>query len=113
MDTNNKNNLIGGIRKWPAEKKRIFSIALALFITFLIIIFNAGMNLLWKDETKVVKNNPLNSLQESFSKVVEQASPTLEQVFSATQEMATQTQAIIDQINAAPSSFSTTSNIVE
>ncbi|MFH1454767.1 MAG: hypothetical protein ABIF22_00340 [bacterium] len=110
-------------RKWPVEKKRMFSIVLAIFFTFLIIIFNSGINLIWKDETQNItfsKNGPINSIQKSFSEILNKAKPMLEQVFSSSTEassiMSGQTEGtgeIIDQTNSTSSSFSTTSNVVE
>lgn len=94
------------------EKKRIFSISLAIFFTILILIFNYSLNLIWKEEKNNIriydKNSPINTIQESFSKIFSNAKPVLEQVFSSSTK-----DKIIDQINLASSSFSTISNIVE
>ena len=112
------NNLISRIRKWPIEKKRIFSILVAVFLTILIIVLNSALNIIWKDETKNIplnnKNSPINTIQESFSKIFSEAKPILDQAFgSSTSGQLNQTGEIIDQINSTSSSFSTTSNIVE
>ena len=96
---------IDKIRKWPAKKKRIFSISLAIFLTFLILILNSAINLIWKDEVKV-KDNSLYSLKESISEIVNQSKPLIDQTISSSTE-------IIDQINSASSSTSTSTNIVE
>lgn len=105
------------IRKWPIEKKRIFSISIAIFFTILVIILNSGINIIWKDETKNTafdKNNPINLLQDSISKIYNEAKPVLDQVFgSSTNDSSSQTDKIVDQTNSTSSSFSTTSNIVE
>jgi hypothetical protein len=111
-------SVINRIKKWSIKKKRIFTISVALFLTILIIFLNSVINSLWKDETKdnnfSGKNNPITSIKESFEKMFEQAKPILEQAFSSsTQNIATETEKIIDQNNSTSSSFSTTSNIVE
>ncbi len=96
------------IKEWSVRKKKIFSITLAVFFTVLIIILNSGINLIWKDETQnrnSAANNPINSIEESFSKIFNQIKPVLDQTFSGST-----TEKIIDQINSASSSFSTTSN---
>ena len=97
------------IKSWPIEKKRIFSILLAVFLTILIIVLNSGINLLWKDEVqnKVFnKNSPVNSIKESFSQIFSDVGSVTEQISSSTAQL-------IDQIKSASSSFSTSSNIVE
>ena len=91
------------IRKWPIEKKRIFSISVAVFLTILIIVLNSAINIIWKDD--VPKNNyvqkeAINSIKESFSDILNTAAPALEQVFGSTTE-------IIDQIKLASTSSST------
>lgn len=99
------------IRKWSIEKKRIFAISTALFITILVIFLNSIINTVWPDNSKKVnlagKNNPITSLQESFSKIFDEAQPILEKAFGSS------TQQLIDQDISTSSSFSTTSNIVE
>ena len=113
-------NWLNKIRKWPIEKKRIFSISVAVFLTIIIIILNYGLNLVWRDESNNIvdtQNNPIDTIQDSLSKIVDQAKPILDQAFSSsTQEMttqATQTDEIIDQINSTSSSFGTTSDVVQ
>ncbi|MFA5651852.1 MAG: hypothetical protein WC933_00615 [Candidatus Paceibacterota bacterium] len=94
------------IKGWPIEKKRIFSILLAVFLTILIIVLNSGINLLWKDEAqnKVFnKNSPINSIKESFSQIFGDVESIAKQVSSSTAQL-------IDQIKSASSSFSTSSN---
>lgn len=99
-----------GVRKWPLERKRVFSISVAIFLTILIIILNSVINLVWKDEPKDIiytKNNPVDTVQESLSKFFNEAKPILDQAFSSSSQYK-----IIDQINSTSSSFSTTSNVV-
>ncbi len=80
------NNFINRIREWPIEKKRTFSIVLAIFLTLLIIILNFSINFVWKDETKenilINSNSPINSLQQSFSKIWNEAQPAFNNIFS-------------------------------
>lgn len=109
------NNIINRIRKWPIERKRIFSVLLAVFLTVLIIIFNFSFNSIWKDNTKntFINNNSINKIQKSFSEIIDESTPILEQIFStSSQETITETDKIIDQINSASSSLSTSSNVV-
>lgn len=106
------------IKKWPIEKKRIFSISVAIFLTILIIILNSALNLIWKEEVPrnklLDKNSPINTMQESFSRIFEEAKPALEQIFGTSSDnIGEQGAEIVDQINTATTSFSTTSNIVE
>ncbi len=109
-------NIIRKIRRWPTEKRRIFSILLAIFLTIFIIILNSGINLIWKDDAKnndFMKNNAINSIQESLSGIINEAKPAFDNIFgSSTNKSATGTEEIIDQSNATSSSFSTTSNVV-
>ena len=91
---------------------------MAVFLTILIIILNSGLNLIWKDDTKNIntynKNNPINTIQESFSQIYNEAKPALDQIFgSSTQNTATETEQIIDQTNSTPSSLSTSSDMVK
>ena len=111
-------NFLSEIKKWPIEKKRIFSISVAVFLTILIIILNSALNLIWKEEVPrnklLDKNGPINTMQESFSKIFEEAKPALEQIFgTSTDSISGQGGEIVDQINTATTSFSTTSNVVE
>jgi len=103
------NNLIDKIRKWPIEKKRLLSLSLAIFFTVLIIVLNSGLNLIWKSNIKTVnyeQEKAINAMQESFSQIFKTAQPAIERAISSSTE-------IIDQINSASSSFSTTSSVVE
>ena len=104
------------IKRWPFGKKRIFSIFSAIFLTILIIIFNQSINSIWKNDasSEIVKNNQINSIQESLSQIISQATPILDQAFgSSTEDMATQTANSIDQINSTTSSSTATSSVVE
>jgi predicted PurR-regulated permease PerM len=106
------------IKKWSIKKKRIFAISIALFLTILVIVLNSVINSLWKDEARKNnfsdKNNPITSIKELFTKIINEAKPILGQVFgSSTQDKSSGTSQIIDQNNSTSSSFSTTSNIVE
>jgi predicted PurR-regulated permease PerM len=111
--------LLAKIKKWPQEKKRIFSISLAIFVTILVIVLNSAINIIWKDDAKIIKpkNDSLNSLQQSISQIVNEVQPVFDRVFSTTssttQNITTKTEEIIEQNNSTSSSFSTTSNIVE
>jgi predicted PurR-regulated permease PerM len=111
-------NLLSKIKKWPIERKRTLAISLALFLTIIVIVINSLINSIWPDNSKKANlsgnNNPLKSLEESFSKIFEQAKPILDRAFSSsTQNTATDTSLIIDQNNSTSSSLSTSSNIVE
>ena len=104
-------DLINKIKKWPIEKKRIFSISVALFFTILIIILGFNVSSVWKDEatnTNLNKDNLINSIQKSISEIFDKAKPILDQAFSSS----TQKEEETGQINSISSSFSTTSNIV-
>jgi predicted PurR-regulated permease PerM len=111
------NNLISKIRKWPIEKKRIFSISLALFFTVLVIILNFVLNMMWKAEEPSNRlsdeNSSISDIQESFSKIFQEAKPALDQIFSSSTDTIPQSpREIIDQINSTSTSFSTTSDVV-
>ena len=108
------------IRKWPIKKKRIFSVSFAIFFTILIIILNYNINLTWKNEPNnhiYDKNSPISTIQESLSKIFDQAKPALDQIFGTSTGnlsiSSTSTENAIDQINSTSSSFDTSSNIVE
>lgn len=101
-------NFIKGIKSWPIEKKRIFSVSVALILTILIIVLNSGINLLWGDKkTNNIsdKNNPVNTLSESFSKIFNDFQ-------SVTKQISSSTTIIMDQINSTSSSLSTGTNVV-
>ena len=113
-------NLIKKIRSWPIEKKRIFSLSLAVFLTVIVIIFNSAIGLIWKNETKNRSdnaNNPFKTIQDSFSEIINIAKPALEKAFSSSTENLSGTstgtgQEIIDQNNLATSSLGTSTNVV-
>ena len=113
QDRESKKSIFSKIRKWPIEKKRVFSISMALFLTILIIILNSGLNLIWKDETKNTnvynKNNPINTIQKSFSDILNEAKPALDQIFgSSTEDISASSAPIektVDQINSTSSSI--------
>lgn len=108
-------SLLDRVKKWPVERKRIFSISLAVFLTILVIILNISINQIWKKDIPVTsykQKEAIKSLQESFSQIFEQIKPTLDQ-FNSVVASSSNSNEIIDQINATTSSFSTTSNIVE
>lgn len=70
----NKNmNMLEKIKKWPASKKRFFSITLAIFLTILIIILNSALNLIWKEEQKnnyLQKDKQVKEIKDTFSKII-------------------------------------------
>ena len=128
------NKIINRIRKWSIERKRIFSISIAIFLTILIIILNSGINILWKKESNnrfSAENNSINLIKESFKKIFDIAKPALEQaisssteIFSAlsaqpasstssTTEQIEKEEKIVDQINSTSSSFGTSSGVIE
>lgn len=96
------------VKKWPIEKKRKFSILTAIFLTFLILILNFAVDKLWSNEANISSSQywPTYQIKESFSKFYNEFQDIAKQFSSGTKE-------IIDQINTASSSFSTTTNIVE
>jgi hypothetical protein len=99
------------IKKWPIKKKRRFSLIAAILLTVLIIIFNFGINTIWKEKKpkRNFNNNSMKSFQSSFSNIFNIAKPALNQIFSSS----TQTEKIIDQINSISSSSDRVSNVVE
>ena len=93
--------LLDKIKRWPIEKKRIFSISVAVFLTILIIVLNSALNLLWKDDIPKVnyaQNETISSMKTSFLDLFNTAAPSLEQAFSSSTQ-------IIDQINSTSSSI--------
>jgi len=105
------------IKKWPIERKRVFAISLTVFLTILIIILSLVINSIGKDGTKIIPYNqtdPIKSIKESFTQIINEAKPILNQVFSSsTKNTASGTEQIIDQNNSASSSLISTSSIVE
>ena|ERR1035437_7700508 len=102
-------NWIKKIKSWSIEKKRIFSISIALVLTILIIVFNSGINLLWKDKTQKKNiDTPLNSIQKSFSEIINESKPIFEKAFSSSTF-----NEIVKQNSQSTSSSSTSTNIVE
>ena len=109
-------SLLGKIKKWPAERKRFFSLFLALFLTVLIIILNIFINSIWvsKNGVNLGKNNGIDTIKESFSNIIDQNKPILDQALNSFKNaMPTTTDEAVDQINSASSSFATSSDIVE
>jgi hypothetical protein len=103
-------NWLKKIKRWPIEKKRIFAFSGAIFFTILIIIFNSGINVLWKDKTtnKYIDNTPFNSIKESLSEIANETKPILEKAFNSTTS-----RIIIEQNTQSTSSSSTTPNVVK
>jgi len=102
-------NFLEKMKKWPIDKKRIFSLSLAIFITVLILIISLKINSIGKFESQGInniQNNPISSLQESFSQIFNEAKPMLDQVIGSSSQL-------IEQINSTSSSFSSSSNVVE
>lgn len=105
------------VKKWPIEKKRNFSIIVAVFLTLLIIGINYSVNLVWHDDetvnTYAEKDNPINKLSEEFKKNLDIVQPALDKAFTDMQSPTT-TAAAEKFINSmASSSLSTSSNVVE
>ncbi len=102
------------IHGWSIEKKRVFAISSAVFLTILIIVLSFSINSIWKDEVKIVpydQINPIKSIQESFSEIENDAKPVLEQVFgSSTENIASGTEQTTDQNISTSSSVSSSSN---
>ncbi len=109
--------LINQIKKLSFEKKRILAISLAVLLTIILIIINSIINSVWKDDSVGAvksKNDPIKSLQQSVSEIINQAKPIISQAFgSSTRNMASGTDQTIDQNNLASSSVSTSSNVVQ
>ena len=106
------------IKNWPIEKKRIFSISVAIFLTVLIIGINYGLGLIWNVEKSVNayadKENPINKLAESFQKNLDIVQPVLDKAFSDKSIwVGTTTEELINELSSSTNSSSTTSNIVE
>ena len=105
----NKNFFIAvftSIKKWSIEKKRIFSLIVAVVLTILIIVLTSAINLLWKEEVpkKIYdKNSPTNTIKDSFSEI-------FDQIQSVTALISSSTSQAQNQINSAPSSLSTSSS---
>lgn len=100
------------IKGWPIEKKRTFSLSLALFFTILIIILNSAFNLVWKDDVKkinYVQDNAISSMKKSFSEILNTTKPAIDRIFSSSSQVSE----IVDQINSTSSSFSTSANVVQ
>lgn len=105
------------VKTWPIEKKRKFSIALAVFLTILIIGINYGVGLFWKEEKKespfANKNNPIKELSESFKKNLEIIQPVVDRAFTdKTVWVGTTTEELLNQMSSTSASSSTSTNIV-
>ncbi len=96
------NNFINEIKKWPLQKKRNFSLFLAILLTVLVIILNFALNAVWSEKKDDIprKNAQFESMKNSFSEIFDQAGSALEQTFSSSTE-------IIEQIKLASTSSST------
>ena len=104
------------VKNWPIEKKRIFSISVAILITVLVIGINYGVGRLWYEEKPenvyADKENPINKLAEEFQKNLDVVQPVLDKAFSDKSVwVSTTTEELINQISS--SSSSTTLNVVE
>lgn len=105
------------VKNWPIEKKRNFSIIVAVFLTLLVIGINYSVNIFWPDDKPVnvyeAQNNPINKLAESFKKNLDIVQPTIDKAFADMQSPSTTaaTEQFIKSISS--SSLSTSSNVVE
>ena len=103
------NNLISRIRNWPIEKKKFFSILIAIVLTILIVVLNMYFNSIWQDETpktNYLQENAINSMQKSFSNVLNEIQPTINHAISSSTQL-------LDEIKSASSSVSSSSNVVQ
>ena len=104
-------NFVNKIKKLSFETKRMLAIILAILLTIIIIILNSTVGYLWKDDSVgdvKSKNDPIKSIQESVSQIINSAKPIIDEAFSSTTK-----EKIMQQINSASSSTSTTTNVVE
>ena len=104
-------NFVNKIKKLSFETKRTLAIILAILLTIIIIILNSTVGYLWKDDSVgdvKSKNDPIKSIQESVSQIINSAKPIIDEAFSSTTK-----EKIMEQINSASSSTSTTTNVVE
>jgi len=78
-DEKTKNNIISRsffkIKKWPDNKKTLFSIFLALFLTILIVVFWYGFGLRENKEekeiSKIQQERAITSMKSSFGEIVD------------------------------------------
>ncbi len=111
------------IKKWSAEKKRIFALCMAIFLTILVLVLNSAISSLWKGKitNKYVDNSPFTSIKESFSEMFSKENPILMQALSSSTQAINQTSSqsssssatSSDQMNSASSSLSSSTNVVE
>src|SRR6187455_1265033 len=105
------------IKKWPIEKKRNFSIIVAVFLTLLIVGLNYGVGLVWKEPVRESifsgENNPINKLSESFKRNLEIIQPMLDKAFGTNSVlMSSTTKSLLEDMASTTSSSSTSSNVV-
>lgn len=113
--------IIEKIKKWPTDKKRFFSISIAVFLTILIIVLNSAVNTVWKENKQknnsIYKNSQIKQIQESFSEIINNANKTLDDLkannLATTTSQTTQTENTTNQTNSTSSSLISTSSIVE
>lgn len=113
----NKRGFLKLVMGWPIEKKRIFSISVAIFLTVLVIGINYGVGLVWYEEKPVNvyadKENPINKLSEAFKKNLDIVQPTLDKAFSDKSVwVSTTTEELINEISSSTASTSTSLNVV-
>jgi predicted PurR-regulated permease PerM len=111
------------IKKWSAEKKRIFALCVAIFLTILVLVLNSAISSLWKGKitNKYVDNSPFTSIKESFSEMFSKEKPLLMQALSSStqaikqtnQQASTSIATSSDQTNSTSSSLSSSTNVVE
>jgi predicted PurR-regulated permease PerM len=108
------------IRKWPDERKRNFSLMIAILLTILIIVFNVAVNMLWKDNVpkKNYQKEPFSEMKESFSQAFSSSESMIQQASSNTAQIVSQLSTTSSSFASTTSStsttsFSSTSNVVE
>ncbi len=111
------------IKRWSAEKKRIFALCVAIFLTILVLVLNSAISSLWKGKitNKYVDNSPFTSIKESFSEMFSKEKPLLMQALSSStqaikqtnQQASTSIATSSDQTNSTSSSLSSSTNVVE
>jgi predicted PurR-regulated permease PerM len=113
--------IIEKIKKWPTDKKRIFSISVAVFLTILIIILNSAINIIWKEsdqkDNSIYKKSQTKQIQESFSEIIDNTKNIFDDLkkndLATTTEETTQIENTVNQTNSISSSSISTSSIVE
>ena len=101
-------NWLKKLRKWPIDKKRILALSIAAFLTILVIVINAAINIIWKDNTpiKKVDNTPFETIGKSFSDIINGFKPAFDQAFGSSTK-------ISGNNIQSTSSSSTTLNVVK